>query len=506
MKKFFIIFLFTGMISAQKLDDTPLVKIGSITITQKEFLSRYELTPGINRRKNDVEANKSEFLLSMIAEKLLVQRAQQEQWDNDTVLAYAVKEIEQLLVRDELYRKEVQQKIIITDAEVQTMMQRASAELKVCFLYAKTREGADFLSAQIRKGKPLETFSFVYDSTDEFDGPDSAMARWGDVDERMENVVYNLKRGETSKPVQLDDGWYLVKLMSKTVTVLPGKKEQMILRERVESTLRKRKEHKRMMEYMDNALKQTKTDVNARLLKSVVIHLWDIAQSMYPVRMDSTTFYIQKSILDSVRMRMMDSMQFTFITFPNKTWSLEVALEKIAKTNLASVNPTLRKIRADLEQRLHDIIDQEYLGQIGYRQGLHQSAAVRNDLKMWRDNFLAQIVKSRIADTLVVSQNDIEELRRAFPHDTAIVFNNTIAKETTKQLKTTGALDQFIGGIANGTEITFYEENFKNVQASTTTSLVYRYLGFGGRMFAVPFVTPQLGWIKYWKNKDVKLP
>ncbi len=32
------------------------------------------------------------------------------------------------------------------------------------------------------------------------------------------------------------------------------------------------------------------------------------------------------------------------------------------------------------------------------------------------------------------------------------------------------------------------------------------FLGFGGRMPAVPFVIPQHDWINYWQNKDIKLP
>ena len=506
MKKFILIFLFTGILSAQKLDNTPLVTVGGITITKKEFLSRYELTPGINRRKNDTEANKGEFLLSMIAEKLLLLKAKQNGMENDSITNAAVQEIERALVRDELYRREIQQRISITEAEMNTGMQRSLNDRKVYFLFAKTKEGADFLSSQIKRGKVLESFSFTIESKDEFEGPDSAIARWGDIDERMENVIYNLKLSETSKPLQLDDGWYIVKLMGKTVTVMVGEKERKGQLEKVETILRKRKELRRMTEYMNKELKQIKTVINTRLLKSTVIHLWEIAQRKNHVRTDSTMFFVDRSVIDSLRERMRDSMNYPFVTFPHINWSLEITLYKIAETNLATMAPSPKKIRMDLEQRLHDIIDQEYIVQAGYKQGLHQSAAVRNDLKVWRDVYVSNSVRKMAEDTITVSQNDIEELRRVFRTDTAIVNNNDVAREKLKQLKTDDILNRAIGEVANGTEITFYEKNFKEVQVGTAASLVYRYLGFGGRMFAVPFVTPQLGWINYWKNKDVILP
>ena len=506
MKTFFVILIFSGIILAQKNDDPPLVKVGSITITRKEFLSRYELTPGINRRKNNTDADKGEFLLSMIAEKLLILKAQQEGWDSDTIVNYAVREVERALVRDELYRKEVQDKVTITDSEKNICIKRSLNDLKVYFLVARSKEGAEFLYSQIQKGKTVDHFSFTIESKDEFDGPDSAIARWGDIDDRMENVIYNLKLNETSKPFQLDDGWYIVKLMGKTVSVIVGAKERKGVEEKVVSVLRKRKEQKRMTEYMNGKLKRTTTEINAKLLKSTIIHLWEIAQLKNPVRTDSTMFFVDRSVLDSLDLRMKDSLHLPFITFPHTTWSLETALSKISESNLATPAPSIKKIRLDVEQRLHDLIDQEYIVQIGYQQGLNLSAAVRNDLKVWSDSYISQLVRNRTMDTVTVSQNEIEELRRVFRNDTSIVNNNDAAREKMKQMKMQNDLDKLVGTTANGTEVTFYEKNFKEIEVSATTSLVYRYLGFGGRMFAAPFVVPQLGWINYWKNKDVKLP
>ena len=509
MKAYTIILFFVigiGIVSAQPSEEIPLVKIGTITITKKEFVSRYELNPGINRRKNDPEGNKTEFLLSMMAEKLLILKAQQEGWDNDTVLSNAVKQIERMLVRDELYSTEVQQKITLTNEEIKTALQRSANELKVYFLFAKTKESADSLHFLIRKGKSLESFSSGKDSYSEWTGPDSAIARWGDVDERMENIIYTLQPQQTSKPFQLDDGWYIVKVMRRTTYSVTGDAERKVQREKVQTKLRQRKEQTRMSDYMNTVLRSTTTDVNSRLLKSTIFHLWDIAQNKNSVRTDSTMFFVDKSLITLLHEVMGDSLHYTFVTFPHTVWTLETTLQKIAETNLATANPSLSKIRSDVEQRLRDLIDQEYLIQIGYSRGLHQSSAVRKDLKVWRDSYLSQMIKNRIGDTITVSQKDIEELRRAFSHDTSLIFNNDKAMAKTKEIKTSGDIDRFVGSVANSTEITFYEKNFKEIQVSTTPSMVFRVLGFGGRMIAVPFVMPQLGWVNYWHNKDVTLP
>lgn len=506
--RFFALFLIAAVTvgSAQSTNDIPLVKVGPITITKGEFVSRFELNPGLNRHKNSIEASKNEFLLSMIAEKLLIVKAQQEGWDNDTVLTNAVKQIERMLVRDELYRTEVSQKITIANEEIKTALQRSSSELKVYFLFASTKQTADSLYSLIQKGQALENFSIPQGTNLQCSGPDSAIARWGDVNERMENVIYTLKPQQTSKPFQLDDGWYIAKVMGRTTSVVAGENERKTQREKVESRIRQRKEQTRMSEYMNLILRPTKTDINARLLKSTIIHLWNIAEFKNPVRTDSTMFFIDNSVITELHQIMKDSLFKTFVTFPHTTWTLETALQKISETNLATANPSLMKIRIDVEQRLRDLIDQEYLTQEGYSRGLNQSTAVRKDLKVWRDSYLSQIMTKRIEDTVAVNQRDVEEVRRAFSKDTSLIFNNDKAIAKSKELKSMDRVDHIVGDVANSTEITFYKENFAKVTVSATPSMVFRYLGFGGRMFAAPFVIPQLGWIKYWHEKNVKLP
>lgn len=501
---FFLLMIFS--VSAQTLDDAPLAKVGAITITKKEFVSRYELVPGLNRRKSDREANKSEFLLSLIAEKLLILRAQQTGLDNDTVILNAVKEVERSLVRDELYRTEVRNKVTITENEMRVATQRSLNDLKIYFLFAQTKEGADFLYSQIRRGKPLESFSFADDTSSQFDGPDSAIARWGDVDERMEDVIYNLKLNQTSQPVHLDDGWYIVKLMGKTVTFIEGEKEKKGIRERVEQVLRKRKELVRMTAVMNSELKKTKTEINARLFAGVAYHLWGIAQQRNPNAVDTVLFFVDHDAVEQVRARMKDSMAHIFVTFPHARWSLDQALAKIRQTNLATTKHSERAIRLDLQQRLKDLIDQEYMTELGYKKNLHQSAAVQKDLKVWRDAFTAQYVRGRISDTVTVTKEEVEELRRVFGNDTSIVRNEETARARMKELKTGNLLDRFVGTAANDVSITIYEQNLKNVQVSQIPSMVFRYLGFGGRMFAVPFVIPLTGWINYWNTQNVKLP
>ncbi|KAB2925721.1 MAG: hypothetical protein F9K22_02140, partial [Bacteroidetes bacterium] len=173
-------------LAAQPLDDEPLATVGDITITRREFLSRYELTPSLRQSRDASDRSKADFLLSLIGEKLLAQRAKQTGLGDDPAVESAVRAVERMLVRDELYRREISQRVMLSDAETDAAMRLARNELKVYFLYARTKVGAGVLMERIRNGRALESFRFGDDARGEFAGPDSAMARWGDTDERME--------------------------------------------------------------------------------------------------------------------------------------------------------------------------------------------------------------------------------------------------------------------------------------------------------------------------------
>jgi parvulin-like peptidyl-prolyl isomerase len=57
---------------------------------------------------------------------------------------------------------------------------------------------------------------------------------------------------------------------------------------------------------------------------------------------------------------------------------------------------------------------------------------------------------------------------------------------------------------ARGFEI--YDDRLAKVTVTSTSSVVYRFIGFGGRMFAVPFVQPDVEWISEEPPRQQILP
>ena len=65
---------------------------------------------------------------------------------------------------------------------------------------------------------------------------------------------------------------------------------------------------------------------------------------------------------------------------------------------------------------------------------------------------------------------------------------------------------KYIANIADKYQISINEENLKNLKVTDIPMFTYRYIGFGGRITAVPYLPPWYDWVKYLKDKSKVVP
>jgi hypothetical protein len=115
---------------------TVLARAGDATISEKEFLERFEMLPGLQRhRAGRLEESKLELLYSLIAEKLMAQEAKQRKLDEDKGFRTSFEEVRRMLARDQLYREEVSGKVRVSPQELTRGIERALKEVLISFIY-----------------------------------------------------------------------------------------------------------------------------------------------------------------------------------------------------------------------------------------------------------------------------------------------------------------------------------------------------------------------------------
>jgi hypothetical protein len=60
--------------------------------------------------------------------------------------------------------------------------------------------------------------------------------------------------------------------------------------------------------------------------------------------------------------------------------------------------------------------------------------------------------------------------------------------------------------LANKYSVEINQELLESLEVTNTTAVFYRYLGFGGRIYAVPITIPNYEWVKPWLEKETLMP
>ncbi|MDO8548985.1 MAG: hypothetical protein Q7S39_02390 [Ignavibacteria bacterium] len=131
--KHFILILILIVVTTKVLfpQNDEIARTGSSVITLEEFHNRYEFMPHLNYSTDNPDTLRKAFLYSLIAEKLWAMEAIELSYDTLEAVRYSMENLRKLLIKDELYKEEVESKINITDEEIAKGLLKVNRILKV---------------------------------------------------------------------------------------------------------------------------------------------------------------------------------------------------------------------------------------------------------------------------------------------------------------------------------------------------------------------------------------
>jgi len=594
---------FTGVAAAQtdQVSEPAIARAGDVFISEREFLERFELTPGLYRhRKPQLEQEKLTLLYSMVAEKLLAQEALARNCDTAAHYNRALADLTRLLVRDELYRREVRGRVTVSPAEIKEGIARARKQLHVEYFFFAEEADARFVRGQLKTGKDFDRFSL--DSTL---GAirDTATVIWGDADTTIEEAAYRLTKDGISPVVPAGEGLYILRLLAASPNTFYTEMPPVTLRERIVARIRMRKEQSREDRYVRDLLRERKAFSPPDLFKRFAAAVDAVFRPVYTPPSTALSAAMGASLL----LRLADAEQETLIVAGSRAWTVGEAVERLVTKGFTVNGDSVRGVASRLYSVFWEWSKHELLAQEGFARGLDRSRAVAQRLAPWRDHFLAGMAQQRIREIVRVDDAEvyayirstdstlsppevrlrvlrtsgitemdgafrqleagvsfeqvirlfsadpadrqsggitpffsvteryplgaiasrletgefygplrdttgyiymqlIERRSDALPGDTAFAARFARAREEARRLKERRAVTLFIARSAAARGVDIYQERLSRLQVTPVPMMTYRLLGFGGRMFEVPFVEPQLDWLNVEPPKETILP
>ncbi|MCE1187553.1 MAG: peptidylprolyl isomerase [Ignavibacteria bacterium] len=408
---FFLSFiLLAGIVYAQSEinENSILATAGSRSITKGAFETRFEMTPQLHLNANVLPEKRLAFLYTLLTEKLWAVDAEAKGLDTMQSIKTVTYAFENMFIRDALYMQEVRDKITYTNAQLLDAINKQRKILEVKYLFSEDSTAVFNYYRLLQSGMSFDTL--VNNSEYAAELADPEKVEHGQMAEDIEAEVYKLDHDQYTKPLHTPAGWYIFKLYNYTEDLMVNpsdpedktvKKATQILRARIEKEL--------FAKFFVNFFKGRKIDVNGSLLKSFAVHMSNQLhnrQITQRIKSSEDLSLLATDVLDLQHSIPVDSLSMTLVTLETKKYSLNDFILLLVfdgfKTKDIALNPLFRQIQA----RLRLFIESEVLAAEGRKRGLDKDPKVIQDVQTWRDNYLYQLNKYTMYDTLKVSDEE----------------------------------------------------------------------------------------------------
>ncbi len=402
LKYFCVLFvlIITSNIFAQ---DSIIAKVGPLKITKEEFTDRFELVPQLTKA-GDQSSKKYDLLYSLIAEKLWALEAENENLDTALIMQTAYKSIEKMYVRDALYKIEIANKVKVTDKEIFNDFKKYYSELSVSSLLEKD-------SAEIYDDYRILNSGISFDSLVSNNNKivDTTMIKYGVMDEKNENLFYNLKIGEYTAPVNTGYGWAIFKI-NDIKTKSYKSEDAGAAAQKIKKVIEERKTDKVYRKYLNKFLAYMHVESDGDIF-------WRISDLLTKVMGDRK---LKDAISDSQNVNLEaddilkleselgdEALGKPFIKFKKDPITTIIFLRQFLFDGFFLKKVDENIISEKLNSRVKTFIERELLAREGYRRGLQNLPEVRSQLNMWRLNYLANIFKQKIIDSVKVTDDEV---------------------------------------------------------------------------------------------------
>ncbi|MFO7524924.1 MAG: peptidyl-prolyl cis-trans isomerase [Ignavibacteriaceae bacterium] len=429
-----------------------LAKAGYKTITTSEFIERYEMTPGFRRHvKGMEESTQLEFLFTIVAEKLFALEARELRLDTTEVITFSTRAFEKMFVRDALFQREVKNKISVTEEEIILAAIRNASRLYVNFLFSEDEEEINQLYHYLNQGVPFD--SILAESPERNEQLSPIQVTFGQLEESIEDSVFNLKVGDYTKPLLTPDGWYIFKLVnrSENIFITEGDKDEAM--KTLIRIVEGRKLRKRQAEFYLEFFSDQKVEVNPAIFESLAQKISVIVEykkNNFDIKQDDPVHFDAYDVISIENQFGEDTLSMPFIKLDENPISTQEFIRSIAFDGFNITDYKLNFVRASLDLTTRRVIEYELFYREGIKRGYQDLPEVKNEVERWVDNYLFQKLQNRIVDSINVTDQEVKDYYEMLnqPKHFPVIVN--IIEVLTSELE---IVDTVLAELNKGTDI-----------------------------------------------------
>lgn len=377
-----------------------IARVGGRTISTARFQRAY--TPLIlYRERADSPQWRNEVLDQLIYQKVIAQEAERIQLDTMALVRRAAQLAERQAVTRILYDEWVRKRIPVpTEQELYDAFIRSRTRLLVRHLAVSTRAEADSLYQLLANGHRTfdelagDTFQDMQLRTS---GGLLGWVTFGDLDENLENAMFNLTPGVPSEPVRSPHGWHILRVDDSRRKIAFDEREFRRQKENLATKLLLRRERRLGSQILTEYMRSRKIEFNTVVADQV----WEL---LAPRLREMGRFDRADSLpLSGAKQRELGKeldyfLDQVLVTFEGGSWTVAQLLDR-----LPNMKPNY--LAGNLYFGTAYLIRDELLAQEGYDRGYDRDPIVQSEVQDRKDEILEQLYLKTIMDTLDLSRS-----------------------------------------------------------------------------------------------------
>lgn len=382
------VFLLLWVIAvAAQSDDQPVAVVDGEAITMTEFQARYEGVIWQGKHiENWQDELKVQVLLSMVAERLLADEAQEFNLLNDAATAKILTSLEQALVRDRLYREEIMDKVTISEAEIQEGYEHMAAPRVVRLVRVATPEEVAALQQDILVGGDIDSLAVLLDDTQ----TRQVTMTWGESPAHVDSVIFSLKVGQTSVPFRWDGLYYFAKLKKILAPAIYDSQDFINKKNHIKQILRARQEQERLREFMPTIMHGQEALIKHETLRPLIEAVSNVVTAYGDsIQNANEPITFNFADLEQVQTALESQINDPIVTFADTAWTVQNLLDRFMIQGLKVI--PARPLDRQLVSIIQNHIDKWWLTVEGYRRGLDKHPDVVADLQQWKRVYAANL-------------------------------------------------------------------------------------------------------------------
>ncbi len=401
----FILILFTSIQSQEK--DKVVAKVGADLITESEFKERFDFSvhPNLNKEKDEF-TEKHKFLEELIAEKLLSLDAQEKGYDTLEAFRNIIDPLQNIFVRDALYKIEVKDKAIFSQDDLAEGIERIKKVRQIKFIYSKNIDEINKIYKWLLEGASFDSLLSLRNEKKEQQALKEIT--FGAMDKTIEDSVYNLQVGRYTTPLASADGYYILKLIN--IKNNPNLKSNESALDEVKKIVEARADYKAYLNYYRNFFIKNKVAADKDIFESLIKYFVPAFQEKYSDQSfsqdDNKISLSGNEVTSAINDLDANERNKNFIKIKRHPIKTKYFLNQLSQEGFYVKDLSELSIRASLSSYIRKFIEDELLTIEGNKKKLYNSPEVKKYLDMWKVAYLSKMLMMNIFDSLKVSEEE----------------------------------------------------------------------------------------------------